>query len=60
MVDICSATGICSAFKRGACLGCDCDCIIQGTDEADILKELGYPEFEDHYYDHEDLDYYDS
>ena len=47
MVDICSAANHCSAFKRGACLGCDCDCIIRGTDEADFFREIGFREFED-------------
>jgi hypothetical protein len=42
MVGICKAADACSAYKSGKCLGCDCDCIILGTDEADMLKELGY------------------
>ena len=48
MVDICSAAESCSAYKRGDCLGCDCICIIRGTDEAAIKKELGYEEFQDY------------
>ena len=50
MVDICSASEHCSAYKRGACLGCDCDCIIRGTDEAYYKRELGYEEFQDYDY----------
>ena len=49
-MDICPVAESCSAFKRGACTGCDCDCIIQGTDEADFFRQLGYEEFQDHDY----------
>ncbi len=47
MVGICSAAKHCSVYKRGDCTGCDCDCIIRGTDEADIFRELGFKEFKD-------------
>ena len=48
MVDICSASKHCSAYKNGECLGCDCSCVIRGTDEADLFRELEYKEFWDY------------
>lgn len=50
MVGICSASKYCSTYKSGACLGCDCSCIIEGTDEADMFRELEYKEFMDYDY----------
>ena len=48
MVGICSAAEFCSVYKKGECLGCDCDCIIKGTDEADFFRELELKEFWDY------------
>jgi len=41
MVRICKVNKICSAWQEGRCLGCDCSCIILGTDEEDMIRELG-------------------
>lgn len=52
MVGICSAAENCSAYKKGQCTGCDCACIIRGSDEAAWFEELGYEEFQEDYQDY--------
>ncbi len=40
MVGICKVAESCSLYKKGECTGCDCSCVLQGSDEYAMLQML--------------------